>query len=103
MDKNNLLSEERAIQESNSWLEQKIFNGIEEDLYQRGSFTVCIIHASSNGKLYEGVGFSKARQEVGISGYDPERGKSVAKGRSIHDLFQSYKKEMNNNTKKKMH
>ena len=92
MDKNILISEERAIQENNSRLGQKTFGEITEEIYQRGSFTVCIIHASSDGKLYEGVGFSKARQELGISGYDPERGKNVAKGRATHDLFTEYRK-----------
>ena len=90
-----LISEEKAIQETESWLNQKIFNEVEEDIYQRGSFTVCILHAFSNGKQFEGVGFSKARQEISIAKYDPERGKSVARGRSIHDLFIEYKKYKN--------
>lgn len=93
MDKRDLISEEKAIQETESWLDQKIFEEITEEIYQRGSFTVCILHASSGKKQYEGVGFSKARQEISISRYDPERGKKVARGRSIHDLFGEYKKE----------
>jgi len=87
-----LMSEERALHESETWLEQKLFDDITEEMYQRGSFTVYIIHASADNKLYEGVGFGKARQEIGISKYDSDRGKKVAKGRAIHDLFQEYKK-----------
>ena len=90
-----LISEENAIQETESWLSQKIFNEVTEELYQRGSFTVCILHANADNKLYEGVGFSKARQEINISQYDPERGKKVARGRAIHDLFIELKKEKN--------
>ena len=92
--KEDLISEEKAIQETESWLSQKIFDSIEEEVYQRGSFTVYIIHASAGGKLYEGCGFSKARQEVTIARYDSERGKNVARGRCVHDLFQNYKKEI---------
>ena len=88
----NLLSEERAIQETDSWLDQKIFGTVEEELYQRGSFSVYIIRASVDNKQFEGVGFGKARQEVSITKYDPERGKNVAKGRAVHDLFIDYKK-----------
>ena len=88
-----LMREEDAIQESEHWLDQKIFNDVHEEIYQRVSFTVCIIHAVANGRQYEGVGFSKARQEISASKYDPERGKSVAKGRAVHDLFCNYKKE----------
>ena len=90
--KENLLSEEKAIQETESWLNQKIFNEITEEIYQRGSFTVCILHASADNRQFEGVGFSKARPEIGIAKYDAERGKNVARGRSIHDLFMEYKK-----------
>jgi hypothetical protein len=42
--------------------------------------------------LYEGVGFSKARQEVSAARYDSERGKQVSKGRAIHDLYSEYRK-----------
>jgi len=89
-----LISEEKAIQETETWLNQKIFNEVSESTYQRGSFTVHIIHASTNGKQYEGVGFSKARQDISIARYDPERGKAVSRGRSIHDLFSEYKKDI---------
>lgn len=90
----NLITEENAIQETESWLKQKIFGEITEEIYQRGSFTVVIIHASANKKLYEGVGFAKARQEIGIARYDSERGKKVAKGRAVHDLFMEYKRSI---------
>jgi hypothetical protein len=90
---NELISEENAIQETETWLNQKIFNEVTEEIYQRGSFTVCILHANANNKLYEGVGFSKARQEINVAQYDPERGKKVARGRAIHDLFVEYKKD----------
>jgi len=40
-----LISEEKAIQETETWLNQKIFNEVSESTYQRGSFTVHIIHA----------------------------------------------------------
>ena len=87
-----ILDEEKAVQESENWFTQKVFNEITEEFYSRGSFTVCIIHAYADKREFEGVGFSKARQEVPASRYDPERGKSVARGRSIHDLFSSYKR-----------
>lgn len=87
-----ILSEEKAVQEADNWFSQKIFNEVSEEVYSRGSFTVYIIHAYADGKLYEGVGFSKARQEVPASRYDPERGKAVGKGRAIHDLFSEYKR-----------
>ena len=92
-EKFDLLSEEKAIQETESWLNQKIFGTIDEQVYQRGSFTVYILHASANGKQYEGVGFSKARQEISIAKYDSERGKKVAYGRAVHDLFIDFKKD----------
>lgn len=87
-----LISEETAVQEENGWLDQKTFNEVTEEFYQRGSFSVCIIHAYADKKLYEGVGFSKARQEVSAARYDSDRGKQVAKGRAIHDLFGEYKR-----------
>ena len=87
------ISEEKAIQESKSWLDQKIFNEVNEEVYQRGSFTVCILHASYDKRQYEGVGFSKARKEISLAQYDSERGKQVAQGRAIHDLFNEIKKE----------
>ena len=95
-----VLAEEKAMQEIDGWLNQKIFNNIEEEIYQRGSFSVCIIHAAANGKLYEGVGFSKARQEITASRYDSDKGKAVARGRSIHDLFSEYKREKENDDRK---
>jgi len=88
-----MISEEQAISEAGSWLEQKIFNEVKEEVYQRGTFTVCIIHAVNDGKEYEGVGFAKARPDITISQYKAEVGKDVAEGRAIHDLFQEYKKE----------
>ena len=105
MDKSNfdLISEEKAIQETESWLNQKIFDEVTEEIYQRGSFTICILHASSIGKQYEGVGFSKARPEISIAKYDPERGKKIARGRSIHDLFMEYKKDVKSRTKSNSH
>ncbi len=81
------LSYEQALAKAGSWLEQKIFNEIKEEVYQRGTFTVCIIHAAANGREYEGVGFSKARPDITISQYKPEIGRDVAKGRAVHDLF----------------
>lgn len=87
-----VIEEEKAVQEADTWLNQKIFNEITEEIYQRGSFTVAVIHAYADKKLYEGVGFSKARQEVSVARYDSERGKTVAKGRAIHDLFSEYKR-----------
>jgi len=86
------IKDEQAVQEAENWFTQKIFNEITEEFYQRGSFSVYIIHASADGKLYEGVGFSKARPEVSAAKYDAELGKKVAKGRSIHDLFSEYRK-----------
>ena len=88
-----IFDEEKAVQEADNWLNQKIFVDIQEEIYQRGSFTVCIIHAAADNKLYEGVGFSKARQEISVAKYDSERGKIVARGRAIHDLFSEYKKD----------
>ena len=87
-----LYAEEKAVQEADSWLEQKTFNEVSEESYQRGSFTCHVIHAGADGKLYEGVGFAKARQELGIARYDSERGIKVAKGRAIHDLFMEFKR-----------
>lgn len=87
-----IIDEEKAVQESNNWIEQKVFGEVTEEFYQRGSFSVYIIHASADKKLYEGVGFSKARQEVSVARYDSERGRAVAKGRAIHDLFGEYKR-----------
>jgi hypothetical protein len=87
-----VLAEEKAVQEADNWFQQKIFNDIQEEVYQRGSFSVCIIHAFAGKKLFEGVGFSKARQEVSVARYDSERGKTVARGRAIHDLFGEYKR-----------
>lgn len=87
-----VLEEEKAVQEASDWLHQKVFNDIEEHFYQRGSFSVFIIHAAANGKLYEGVGFSKARQEVSVARYDSERGRTVARGRAIHDIYSEYRK-----------
>lgn len=91
----NILDEEKAVQEIDSWISQSIFNEVTEEFYQRGSFSVYIIHAYASGKLFEGAGFSKARQEVTVAQYDPERGKSVAKGRAIHDLFGEYRRHIN--------
>lgn len=88
----NILDEEKAVQELNNWINQKIFNEVTEEFYQRGSFSVYIIHAYAGGKLFEGVGFSKARKEVTAARFDSERGKTVAKGRAIHDLFCEYKR-----------
>ena len=93
MEDQNLLSEEHAIQETDSWLTQKTFNEVAEEIYQRGSFTVCILHAFAEGRQFEGAGFSKARPEVSLSKYDPERGKKVARGRAIHDLFGEFKRQ----------
>src|SRR5665213_1244721 len=90
-----LIEEEKAVQESDNWFSQKVFSDIREEIYQRGSFTVAVIHAYKNGKIYEGVGFSKARQEVTIAQYDSERGKTVARGRAIHDIFGEYKRDKN--------
>jgi hypothetical protein len=92
MEDRDLISEEKAIQESDSWLNQKVFNEVNEDAYQRGSFSVCVIHASVNGRQFEGVGFSKARPEISIAKYDSEMGKKIARGRAIHDLFTEFKK-----------
>ena len=92
-EKQTLIDEEQAISEANSWLDQKIFGEVKEQMYQRGTFTVYIVHAVADGKEFEGVGFSKARPDISISQYKPEIGVSVAKGRAIHDLFQEYKKE----------
>lgn len=93
METYDFLEEEKALHEENNWLNQKIFSSVTEEVYQRGSFTTVIIHAYANNKLYEGVGFSKARQEVTIARYDAERGESVARGRAIHDLFGEYKRD----------
>jgi hypothetical protein len=87
-----VLAEENAVQEEAGWLNQKIFNEVTEEIYQRGSFSVAIIHAYAEGKLFEGVGFSKARQEISAARYDSERGKTVARGRAIHDLFGEFKR-----------
>ena len=95
-----LISEENALQENNNWLNQKIFNEVTEEIFQRGSFSVCIIHASAKSKLFEGVGFSKARPEVSIAKYDSDRGKKVARGRAIHDLFSEYKRTIESDKQK---
>jgi len=92
-DRQELISDEQAIQEGTTWLNQKRFNEIKEEVYQRGTFTVYIIHAVAEGKEYEGVGFSKARPDITISQYKAEIGRDVAMGRAVHDLFQEYKKE----------
>lgn len=89
---NDLYNEEQAMQDVTDWLGQKTFGDIEEEFFQRGSFSVYIIHAAADGRLYEGVGFSKARQEVSAARYDSDRGKAVAKGRAIHDLYSEYKR-----------
>ena len=88
-----LIEEEKAVQEADNWFDQKIFSDIREEIYQRGSFTVAVIHARADNKLYEGIGFSKARQEISIAQYDPDRGKSVARGRAIHDLFSEFRRD----------
>ena len=88
-----LIEEEKAVQEADNWFAQKIFKDIKEEIYQRGSFTVAVIHAVAKDKIYEGVGFSKARQEISIAQYDADRGKTVARGRAIHDLFGEYKRD----------
>ena len=93
VDKNDFLDEEKAIQSADTWLTQKMFSQVNEAVYQRGTFTVHIIHAVANGKEYEGVGFAKARPEIKIGQYDADRGKSIARGRSVHDLFMEYKKD----------
>ena len=95
----NLISEEKAIQESDSWLNQKVFNEVNEESYQRGSFSVCIIHAPIDGRQFEGVGFSKARPEISIAKYDPEMGKKIARGRATHDLFTEYRKAKKHESK----
>jgi len=82
-----LISEEDAISESETWLLQKVFNEVKEQVYQRGTFTVYIIHAVAAGHEYEGVGFGKARPDITISQYDSEKGKRIARGRAVHDLF----------------
>ena len=87
------LTEAQAIAKADTWFDQNIFNEVKEEVYQRGTFTVYIIHAVHGGKEYEGVGFSKARPDITISQYKPEIGKSVAKGRSVHDLFLELNKE----------
>ena len=88
-----MISDEQAIAKANTWLDQKRFNEVKEEVYQRGTFTVYIIHAVAEGKEFEGVGFSKARPDITISQYKAEVGRDVAKGRAVHDLFQEYKKE----------
>lgn len=88
-----MLSDEDAIAESDTWLTQNIFNEVKEQVYQRGTFTVHIIHAVSDNKEYEGVGFAKARPEVTVSQYNPEVGRKVSRGRAIHDLFIEYSKQ----------
>jgi hypothetical protein len=87
------LEEEKAIQEDSSWMNQRIFSDITEEFYQRGSFSVFIIHAVANGRIYEGVGFSKARQEMSAARYDSDRGRSISRGRAIHDLYSELKKD----------
>ena len=91
--KDNPLNEEEAISKSSTWLTQETFNEVREQLYQRGTFTVYIIHAVAYGREYEGVGFSKARPEVTISQYKPEKGRQIARGRAVHDLFIELKKK----------
>ena len=92
-EKNDFIDEENAIQSANTWLTQNLFSQVTEAMYQRGTFTVHIIHAVADGKEYEGVGFAKARPEIKIGQYDADRGKSIARGRSVHDLFSELKKE----------
>jgi len=92
-DKREMISDEQALVKATTWLDQKRFNEIKEEVYQRGTFTVYIIHAVAEGKEFEGVGFSKARPDITISQYKAEVGRDVAKGRAVHDLFQEYKKE----------
>lgn len=89
-----VINEEKAVQELDGWLKQTIFNEVTEEFYQRGSFSVYVIHAYAEGKLFEGVGFSKARQEVTAARFDPERGRAVSKGRAVHDIFTEYKKSL---------
>ena len=52
MDKESMemIKDEEAIQETESWLNQTIFNEVQEEIYQRGSFTVAIIHAHACSK-----------------------------------------------------
>ena len=88
----NLIEQEKAMQEADNWLDQKVFSEVSEEFYARGSFSVYIIHAVANRKQYEGVGFSKARQEISAARFDVERGKKVSKGRAIHDLYAEYKR-----------
>lgn len=87
-----LYEEEKAVSEADGWLTQKTFGDVTEESFQRGSFTCCVIHAAANGKLFEGVGFAKARQELGIARYDSDRGIKVARGRAIHDLYMEFKR-----------
>jgi len=87
-----LISEQDAISKTDTWLTQKIFNVVSEEVYQRGTFTVHVIHASAGGKEWEGVGFSKAHPQITITQYDPEKGQQVARGRAIYDLFTEFKK-----------
>ena len=93
-----ILEEEKAVQLADNWLTQKVFSEVTEEFYQRGSFSVYIIHAHADKKLYEGVGFSKARQEVTAARYDSDRGKTVAKGRAIHDIFGEFKRSKHGKT-----
>jgi len=92
-EKRETISDEQAIAKADGWLAQKIFNEVKEEVYQRGTFTVFIIHAAAGGREYEGVGFAKARPDITIAQYKAEVGRNVAKGRSVYDLFQEYNKQ----------
>lgn len=96
-----VIEEEKAVAEADNWFTQSIFSEISEEIYQRGSFTVAIIHACAGKKLYEGVGFSKANKETPIAQWDSERGKTIAKGRAIHDLFGEFRRDQKNGTIRK--
>ena len=94
MDNNYIQIEEKeAFLKLDTWLSQNTFSKVEEQMYQRGTFTVFIIHAVAKDKEYEGVGFAKARPDITISQYNADKGKQVSRGRAIHDLFLEYKKE----------
>jgi hypothetical protein len=87
-----ILDDEKSIIEAENWADQSIFNEIEEETYNRGSFTVCIIHAIADNHQFEGVGFSRARQETSPAKFDVEIGKKISRGRAIHDLMKDYAK-----------
>lgn len=94
IDKAELIKEKDAITYSGTWLTQKIFTTVKEEVYQRGTFTVFVIHAVSrdDAREYEGVGFAKARPDITISQYDADKGREVARGRAVYDLFEEFKK-----------